>query len=57
MKLGFFDFLKKNQKKESADIFPIVVKTENVNESLLKVSSTYNIPLSSLDFDILDYKL
>jgi len=56
MKLGFFDFLKKSRNKESVDIFPIVVKTENVNESLLKVSSTYNIPLSSLDFDILDYK-
>jgi hypothetical protein len=56
MKLGLFKFLKKEEKKEKEVNLPIVLRTENVNEALLKVSSENNIPLSSLDFEILHYE-
>jgi hypothetical protein len=55
MKLGLFKFLKKDEKKEKEVHLPIVLRTENVNEALLRVSSENNIPLSSLDFEILHY--
>ena len=55
MKVGLFDFLKKDEKKPKAETLPVVIRTENVNEALLKISSSNNIPLSSLDFDILNF--
>jgi hypothetical protein len=54
--LGLFDFLKKEEKTQKKETLPLVVRTENVNEALLKISASNNIPLSSLDFDILDFK-
>jgi len=55
--VGLFDFLKKeNKEKKEIDALPLVVRVENVNEALLKVSKEYNIPLSTLDFEILDIK-
>ena len=55
MKLGLFDFLKKEEKQEKQANLPVVVRTENINEVLLKLSASNNIPLSSLDFEVLDY--
>jgi hypothetical protein len=55
MKVGLFDFLKKDEKKQKAEILPVIVRTENVNEALLKISASNNIPLSSLDFEIHDF--
>ncbi|WP_246831045.1 flagellar assembly protein A [Nautilia sp. PV-1] len=55
MRLGIFDFLKKEEKAVKKEVLPYVVRTENVNEALLKISASNNIPLSSLDFDILDF--
>jgi len=46
--LGLFDFLKKERSSKKEVNLPIIVRTENVNEALLKVSSENNIPLSSL---------
>jgi hypothetical protein len=55
--MGLFDFLKKEKtENKEIDVLPLVVRVENVNEMLLKVSKDYNIPLSSLDFEILDVK-
>jgi hypothetical protein len=55
--MGFFDFLKKEkEKKEEIDTLPLVIRVENVNDALLKISRENNIPLSNLDFDILDVK-
>jgi len=54
--LGLFDFLKKEEKTQKKETLPVVVRTENVNDALLKISASNNIPLSSLDFDILDFK-
>ena len=53
--MGLFDkiFKKEENKKEFNEI---VLLSENVNEDLLKISKQYNIPLSSLDFDILKTK-
>jgi len=50
--VGIFNFFKK-KKKEFEER---VVITSNVNEELLKVSKEYEIPLSSLDFDLLNTK-
>ena len=55
MELGLFKFLKKDKKEEKKDNLPLVVKTENVNEALLKISANNNIPLSSLDFEVIDF--
>jgi hypothetical protein len=54
MNVGLFDFLKKEEKKE--EFTEKIVVTDNVNKELLKVSKDYNIPLSNLDFDILNVK-
>jgi hypothetical protein len=55
--MSFFDFLKKEkEKKEEIDTLPLVIRVENVNDALLKISRENNIPLSNLDFDILDVK-
>ncbi|WP_096260085.1 flagellar assembly protein A [Lebetimonas natsushimae] len=57
--MGLFDFLKKEKKeknKKNTEALPLIVRVENVNNILLKVSKDYNIPLSSLDFDILNIK-
>jgi len=55
--MGFFDFFKKDKKKEEKkDNLPIILVTENVNKSLLDISKRYNIPISLLDFDILSCK-
>jgi len=53
--LGLFDFLKKEEKTPKKETLPLIVRTENVNEALLKISASNNIPLSSLDFEILDF--
>ena len=53
--MGLFDFLKKEEKKENKETLPLIVRTENVNDVLLKVSNENDIPLSSLDFNILNY--
>ncbi len=55
-KLGLFNFLKKEEKKQMRIAFPLITKTENVNEALLKISSSNNIPLSALDFRILSFE-
>ena len=52
--MGLFKFLKKE--KEIKEFEPKIVLCENVNEELLKVSKEYNLPLSSLDFNLLSYK-
>jgi hypothetical protein len=57
--MGLFDFFKgknKEVEKKETDVLPLVVRVENVNDMLLKISKDYNIPLSSLDFEILDVK-
>jgi len=53
--MGLFDFLKKEEKTQKKETLPLIVRTENVNEALLKISTSNNIPLSSLDFEILDF--
>jgi len=55
MNVGLFGFLKKEEKTQQKETLPVVLRTENVNEALLKVSTSNNIPLSSLDFEILDF--
>ena len=54
--MGLFDFLKGKKSEESREFEEKIVVTENVNEELLKTAQYYNIPLSSLDFDILNVK-
>jgi hypothetical protein len=56
--MGFFDFFKKDNKenKKEIDALPLVVRVENINDALLNISKKYNIPLSSLDFEILEVK-
>ncbi|HIQ51142.1 MAG TPA: DUF342 domain-containing protein [Nautiliaceae bacterium] len=54
--MGFLNFIKKDKKEQKKDNLPITLITENVNKSLADISKNYNIPLSSLDFDILSYK-
>jgi hypothetical protein len=56
--MRLFNFFKKEKKDEidNSNILPLVVRVENVNEAILKVSKNYNISLSSLDFEILDMK-
>jgi hypothetical protein len=57
--MGLFDFFKKDKKEnleDNTNVLPLVVRVENVNDAILKVSKDYNIPLSSLDFEILDLK-
>jgi len=55
MNLGLFDFLKKEQKTQKKQSLPVVLRTENVNEALLKVSASNSIPISSLDFDLINF--
>jgi hypothetical protein len=56
--MGFFDFFKKDNKenKKEIDALPLVLRVENINDALLNISKKYNIPLSSLDFEILEVK-
>ena len=54
--MELFNFLKKEKKEEKKSNLPIVLITENVNKLLFNISKRYNIPISSLDFDILNYK-
>ncbi len=51
--MGLFNFGKKEEKKEFTSK---VVICENVNNEILKTAKEYNLPISSLDFDILSYK-
>ena len=51
--MGLFNFGKKEEKKEFVSK---VVLCENVNKEILKTAKEYNLPISSLDFDILSYK-
>jgi len=53
--MGIFDFFKK-PKKKVVEFEEQVVTTENVPETLLEISKKYKLPLSSLDFEILDVK-
>ncbi|WP_457564224.1 flagellar assembly protein A [Caminibacter sp.] len=48
-------FFNKNDEKNSEFQEKILI-TENVNKELLKISKFFNLPLSSLDFDILKTK-
>ena len=57
--MGLFKFLKKEKEEKivnSEISFPIIIKTENVNDSLLTISKQNNIALSNLDFKILNIK-
>ncbi|QCT94725.1 DUF342 domain-containing protein [Caminibacter mediatlanticus TB-2] len=54
--MGLLDFLKNDKNEEKKDFNEKIVICENVNEELIKVSKEYNIPLSSLDFDVLSVK-
>jgi len=56
--MGFFKFLKKDKKEENVITYslPVVIKTENINNTLLKISKENNIPLSTLDFKLLSFK-
>ncbi|WP_024790455.1 MULTISPECIES: flagellar assembly protein A [unclassified Lebetimonas] len=55
--MGLFDFFKKeNVGKKEIQVLPLVVRTENVNDTLAKISSKYNIPLSNLDFEVMEVK-
>ncbi len=49
-------FKRKKEEKEIINPFPIVLKTEDVNISLLEIAKTYNFSLAALDFSILSYK-
>ena len=50
--MGLF-FKKKENKKEFTSK---VVLTENVNEELIKIAKEYDLPISSLDFNLISYK-
>ncbi|WP_457563306.1 flagellar assembly protein A [Caminibacter pacificus] len=52
--MGIFDFLKKEENKE--EFSEIILKTENVPQTLLDISKKYDLPLSNLDFELLSYK-
>ncbi|WP_024788953.1 flagellar assembly protein A [Lebetimonas sp. JH292] len=55
--MGLFGFFKKeNEEKKEIQALPLVVRTENVNDTLAKISSKYNIPFSNLDFEITEVK-
>ena len=54
--MGLFDFFKKEKKEEKKVNLPIIVTTEDVSKTLFDVSRKYNIPISLLDFDVLDCK-
>jgi hypothetical protein len=48
-------FSKKNKDNKKKIVFKEqIIKTDNVPESLLKISEKYDLPLSKLDFDILN---
>ncbi len=51
--MGLFNLGKKEEKNKFTSK---VVICENVNNEILKIAKEYNIPISSLDFDILSYK-
>ncbi len=51
--MGLFNFGKKEDKNEFTSK---TVLCENVNNEILKIAKEYNIPISSLDFEILSYK-
>lgn len=54
--MGIFKFLKKEKKKSSKEVnLPFVTRTENVNKTLTEFANKNNIPLSSLDFELLSY--
>jgi len=52
--MGLFGFGKKENEKKVFS--PRVVICENVNEEILKIAKEYDLPISSLDFEILSYK-
>ncbi|NPA11035.1 MAG: DUF342 domain-containing protein [Epsilonproteobacteria bacterium] len=52
--MGLFDIFAK--RKEKKEFHEIIIETSNVNEELLKLSKEYEVPLSSLDFEILEVK-
>ena len=56
--MGFLNIFKKKKepqsKEEIRDVLPIVLKTDNVNKTIHEISKLYNIPLSQIDFDVLD---
>jgi len=49
-------FFKKKKKENKKEFKSKIILTENVNEELIKVAKEYDIPLSSLDFNLLSYK-
>ncbi len=50
--MGLFNFLKKEEKKS----LPIRVKVDNVAKALVEVSKESGVLISSLDFEIVDFK-
>jgi len=52
---GYFMGLFKKKKEEKEFVSKVVI-CENVNEEILKTAKEYNLPISSLDFEILSYK-
>jgi len=52
--MGLFDMFKKEEAKEIVEFSDVVTKTENIGMALKNVADKYNIPLSGLDFDILE---
>ena len=55
--MGIFNFFKKEKIKDEKKKFtPQLIKTDNVQETLSKISQNYNIPLSNLDFDLINFE-
>jgi hypothetical protein len=54
--LSVFNFFKKGKKSKKDEFKEKTVVCEDVSKELLKISKAYDIPLSSLDFEILSVK-
>jgi len=49
-------FFKKKKKENKKEFHSKVVLTENVNNELIKIAKEYELPISSIDFNLLSYK-
>jgi len=49
-------FFKKKDKEEKKEFYSKVVLTENVNDELIKIAKENDLPISSLDFNLISYK-
>ncbi len=55
--MGIFDKFFSDKKEQKTNTFEEkIILTDNVNRDLIKISKEYNLPISSLDFDILKTK-